>query len=158
MSDAYVIPRPWPEYAEEPFDPNLTFTVNGCITRHIATVLDERYIDEPVDSFPVGSIPPEECEVRHHVLVADVLRNQVTSLDLWWSRFFRETERYRMSLEAFSNLEALCSRSREHRAAFLRIANGVVHQKHLRAELRRTVERADARADGAGKAFDPAYN
>lgn len=140
-----TIPRSPSEYAQEPFDPNLTFKVDGRTTRHVGTPLDEEYVTEPVDSFQVGSLPPEEREVRDHLIAAVLLRDRVSALDFLCSQFFGETESYRVSRQAFAKLEALCSRSREHRAAFLRMANGAMLPKHVRAELKRMVERADAR-------------
>lgn len=140
-----AIPKSPSYYAQEPFDPNLTFTVDGRTTRHVATPLDEKYITEPIHSFQVGSVPPEEREVRDHVIVAALLVEQMTGLDSWWSKFFTETERHRRTRLAFVKLEALCSRSREHRAAFLRISGGRTLPKYIRATLKRMVERYDAR-------------
>jgi hypothetical protein len=141
-----AIPRPSWEYAQEPFDASLTFTCDGQLTRHMATALDERYVTEPLDSFIVGSIPPEEREVRDHLIAASLLRGRVSTLDFWWSQLARETKSYRASREAFAKLESLCSISREHRAAFIRMGNGESLPQFIRAELLRMVKRADARA------------
>lgn len=142
---AGAIPRPSWEYAQEPFDPSLTFMQDGQRTRHMDTPLDERYVTEPFDRFAVGSIPPEEREVRDHVIASALMRSRVTTLEFWWSQFVRQTDNYRASLEAFTKLEALCSRSREHRAAFIRMGNGETLPKFIRAELLRMVARTDAR-------------
>ncbi|WP_244142334.1 hypothetical protein [Burkholderia vietnamiensis] len=111
------------------------------------TPLDERYVTEPFDRFAVGSIPPEEREVRDHVIASALLRRRVTTLEFWWSQFVRQTDNYRASLEAFTKLEALCSRSREHRAAFVRMGNGETLPKFIRAELLRMVARTDTRGN-----------
>lgn len=140
-----AIPRPSWEYAQEPFDPDLTFNVGGRTTRHMATPLDEEYITEPIDWVRVGAIPPEEREVRDHVIVAVFLRERVSTLDSCLSLIFRETKSYRVSREAFAKLEALCSRSRAHRAAFLRMAGGVTLPEHVRDELSKMVKRTDTR-------------
>lgn len=146
---AGAIPRPSWEYAQEPFDPSLTFMQDGQRTRHMDTPLDERYVTEPFDSFAVGSIPPEEREVRDHLIAAALLRRRVSTLEFWWSQFVRQTESYRTSSDAFAKLEALCSSSREHRAAFIRMGNGETLPKFIRAELLRMVARTDARANAA---------
>jgi hypothetical protein len=118
---------------------------DGQRTRHMDTPLDERYVTEPFDHFAVGSIPPEEREVRDHLIAAALLRRRVSTFEFWWSQFVRQTESYRTSCEAFAKLEALCSRSREHRAAFIRMGNGETLPKFIRAELLRVVARTDAR-------------
>lgn len=145
LSTGSAIPRSPSFYAQEPFDPDLTFEIDGRTTRHVTNPLDEQYVTEPLDSFQVGSLPPEEREVRDHTIVAALLRDRVSAFDFWWSLIFSETETYRASRVAFARLEALCHRSRAHRAAFLRIASGVTLPKHVRTELRRMVERTDAR-------------
>jgi len=137
------IPRPSAEYEQEPFDPTLTFVENGVTTRHIDSALAESYISEPITRFIARGIPPEEREVRDHILLAHALRSKVTKREFWWSQFFRETQRYTASREAFARLEALCAKSPEHRAAFLRMANGDVMPPGLRFELSRIVTRRD---------------
>lgn len=86
-----TIPRPSWEYAQEPFDASRTFTVEGQPTRHMHTPLDEQYITEPFDMYVVGCVPPEEREVRDHIIVATLMRKQVSAVDFWWSQIFRET-------------------------------------------------------------------
>lgn len=142
-----AIPRPSWEYGQEPFDPSLTFMCDGQRTRHMNTPLDERYVTEPFDHFAVGGIPPEEREVRDHLIVASFLRGRVSTLEFWWSQFVRQTKNYRTSCEAFAKLEAQCSSSREHRAAFIRMGNGETLPKFIRTELLRMVARSDARAN-----------
>lgn len=137
------IPRPPAEYEQEPFDPNLTFVVDGRTTRHIESPLAENYVSEPFDRFVTRGIPPEEREVRDHILLAHYLRTKVTKREFWWSQFFRETKSYKASREAFRRLEALCAKSPEHRAAFLRMANGEAMSPGLRFELRKIVKRRD---------------
>ena len=137
------IPRPPDEYQEEPFDPDLTFEVDGITTRHIESPLSENYVSEPIDRFVARGIPPEEREVRDHLLIAHYLRTKVTRPEFWWSQFFKESKRFMASREAFGKLEALCSKSPEHRAAFLRIANGEAMPPGIRSELRRIVLRKD---------------
>lgn len=136
-------PRPSWWYEKEPFDPNLTFVVDGLATRYMDSPCAEEYIFEPVDHFVSGGLPPEEREVRDHLLVAHLLRNRVTRFEFWWNQFFRETVHYKVCREAFKNLEALCARSPEHRAAFLRIANGDVFPPTIRLELSKIVRRRD---------------
>lgn len=136
-------PRPSWWYEKEPFDPNLTFVVNGLATRYMDSPCDEKYIFEPADRFVPGGLPPEEREVRDHLLVAHLLRTRVTRVEFWWSQIFRETVNFRVSRDAFKNLEALCARSPEHRAAFLRMANGDVVPPPIRLELSKIVRRRD---------------
>lgn len=107
---------------------------------------------EPVDSFREGSLPPEECEVRDHLVAAAALRNAVSELSFWRSQFFRKTSGYTASEEAFARLEALCWRSREHRAAFLRLANGEVLPQYIRTDLKRMVERGECRSQPSAPA------
>lgn len=138
-----ISPRPSWWYEQEPFDPNLTFVINGLETRYIDSPCAEKYVFEPVDRFVSGGLPPAEREVRDHLLVAHLLRRRVTRLEFWWSQFFRETEKFRVCQEAFKNLESLCARSPEHRAAFLRMANGDAFPQTIRLELSKIVRRRD---------------
>lgn len=136
-------PRPSWWYEKEPFDPNFTFVIDGFATRYMDSPCSEKYTFEPVDRFVEAGLPPEDREVRDHLLVAQVLRNRVTRFGFWWSQFFRETVHFRACREAFKNLEALCARSPEHRAAFLRMANGDVFPPPIRLELKKIVRRCD---------------
>lgn len=145
-----AIPRPSEEYLEFPFDPSLRVRVDGQETPYMATPLDEVYTFEPIHAFAQGSLPPQECEVRDHLLLATLLRARVSVLDFWWSQFVRETESYRASSEAFRKLDDLCRRSMEHRASFLRLSNSLSIRMPIREELRKIV----ARADRAKKALD----
>jgi hypothetical protein len=144
MKTDLAIPRPSWEYAREPFDPNLTFTIDGQVTRYVSSPLDEHYVTEPLDSARVGGLPPEEWEVRDHLTAAAAFRRKVTARDFLWSQFFRATPRYEQSRLAFARLEALCKRSREHRAAFLRMGNGSVLPEYVRSALLRMVHRSDS--------------
>jgi len=137
------IPRDTADYQRHPFDPNLTFTVNGRTGRYMLTPLDEVYQNEPGDWVTVGSLPPEECEARDYITVAVLGRRQVSRLEFWWSQFFKPTRTYLLSLEAFQKLEVLASRSAEHRAAFLRISRCSNVPPHIKDELKRMVRRAD---------------
>lgn len=140
------IPRDTAEYLRHPFDPNLTFTVNGRTGRYMASPLDEVYLSDPGDCVCAGSLPPEECEVRDYLTVAAIRRRKVTRLEFWWSQLFKPTKAYQLSLEAFLKLEALASRSAEHRAAFLRISGcSNVPSQTIKDELKRMVRRADRR-------------
>ncbi|MPQ69337.1 hypothetical protein GC387_22285 [Pseudomonas sp. MWU12-2323] len=138
-----TIPRPSEEYFEFPFDPSLRVRVDNRKTPYMATPLDEAYTCEPGQTFAQGSLPPQECEVRDYLLLATLVRARVSTLDFWCSQFFRETESYKASSEAFKKLDDLCRRSMEHRAAFLRLSNGLSIPEPIRLELRKIVSRAD---------------
>lgn len=139
-----AIPRPSEWYAQEPFDLSLNFSdVDGNKLRYMATPLDETYAAEPGDHYEVGSIPPEEREVRDHLLLAVVLRGQVSSWEFWWSQFFGETKAYKASRNQFKKLDELCHQSREHRAAFCRLSKDSGIVRGLRMELTRIVDRCD---------------
>lgn len=137
------IPRPSKAYQEYPFDPSLTICVNGRQTRYVNGPLDEVYVCEPGEAVECGGLPPEEREVRDHLLIAVILRKRVTKLHFWWSQFFSHTEPYKASLAAFQKLEALAS-SAEHRAALLRLSNSKdAVPAIIRGELKRMVARTD---------------
>lgn len=141
-----TIPRPLSEYQKEPFDPDLTFKINGVTTRHMLTPLDETYVYEPRDRFVIGAIPPEEREVRDHMVVVGILRSRVMGLDVFFSKVFGEigeTPEIRALREATEKLDALASKSREHRAAFLRMAHGKEFSEESRSRIVDIVKRAD---------------
>ena len=118
--------------------------INGFVTRYMDSPCSEKYSFEPIDRFVAAGLPPEEREVRDHLLVAHVLRNRITTFEFWLSQFFRETANFRTCREAFKVLESLCARSPEHRAAFLRLANGNVLPPPIRLELKKIVRRFDS--------------
>lgn len=136
-------PRPSWWYEKEPFDPNLTVQIDGLVTRYMDSPRSEEYIFEPIDRFVERGLPPEEREVRDYLLVAHLLRTRVTGFEFWWSQLVRETEHYKKCRRAFKNLEALCGKSPEHRAAFLRMANGDVFPPKIRFELKKMVVHQD---------------
>jgi hypothetical protein len=109
----------------------------------MATPLDEVYQNEPGEHYVLGSLPPQECEVRDHIIIATVLHRRVSAVDLWLSKFFRTSETYQKSIDAFQKLEALASRSPEHRAAFLRISLCSNVSDSIKKELKQMVYRAD---------------
>jgi hypothetical protein len=143
METVDAIPRPSWWYQKEPFDPNFTFVIDGRVTRYMDSPIAEKYNFEPIDRFFAVGLPPEEREVRDHLLLAHTLRNRVTRWAFWWSQFFRETGNYKACRRAFNHLEVLCATSLEHRAAFLRMANGDVFPLGIRLELKKIVTRRD---------------
>lgn len=142
IKDCESIPRSPEWYAKEPFDPSIAAFRNnsGKISYFMRSALDETYVEEPGDDYLAGTIPPEEREVRDTLLVTILLRNQVSRFAFWWSQFVRPTGAYLASLESFEKLSALCARSREHRAAFCRLANSEGVTPALRRELKRIID------------------
>lgn len=138
-----MIPKPTAEYNRYPFDTSYTFTVDGGIGRYMSSPLDEVYEHEPGDQVAMGSLPPEEFEVRDHLLLACALRSRVSGFEFWWSQFLKPTEAYRKSAAAFERLGALAARSPEHRAAFVRLSRCSAVGKVIQLELTRMVNRAD---------------
>lgn len=139
------IPRDPEWYQRMPFDPSLVAFVDdeGNEKRYMNSPMDERYLEEPGDSFTLGTIPPEEIEVRDYLTVAILARRQVSGLEFWWSQFVRPTEHYRQAQRAQQSLHDVCRRSPQHRAAMCRIANSELTAKHLKKELRRIIDMTD---------------
>lgn len=141
------IPRRPESYQRMPFDPSQVAFVDdkGNEKRYMLSPLDERYLEEPGDSFTPGTIPPEEIEVRDYLTVSILARRQVSGFEFWWSQFFRPTERYRQAQRAQQSLHDVCRRSPQHRAAICRIANSEMTAKYLKKELRRIIAIVDER-------------
>ncbi|MYM92631.1 hypothetical protein [Duganella vulcania] len=133
------------EYAKEPFDPSVVaFKDNdGRTWRYMNTPLDETYLAEPIDHFLVGTIPPEEREIRDTLVAATVMRRQVSIFQFWWSQFFKPTKAYLRSREYFRRLDQLCGRTPEHRAAFCRLATSKRLPPFICADLKRIVTKHD---------------
>lgn len=146
IEDCEAIPRPPEWYAKEPFDHSITFRdYEGKEHRYMHSPLDEVYAVEPGDFYQAGTIPPEEREVRDTLLATIAFRNRVSWFEFWWSQFITPTKAYRVSLEYFQKLDALCARSREHRAAFCRLSKNERIAPGLRLELKRIVDVRDKR-------------
>ncbi len=145
IENCEAIPRSPEWYAQATFDSSLVaFRDNeGMEHRYMITPLDEIYANEPGDSYRLGTIPPEEREVRDTLLVAVALRQRVSWLDFWWSQFAKPTKAYRASLECFRKLHALCASSREYRAAFCRLSKSDQIDPGLCRELKRIVDICD---------------
>lgn len=141
------IPREPGWYAQEPFDPSLVAFRDdkGTEYRFMHSPLDEIYATEPGDSYGIGTIPPEEREVRDTLLATIAFRGRVSRFEFWWSQFVSPTESYRVSLDYFRKLNVLCERSREHRAAFCRLSSSESISPRLRLELRRIVAMCDSK-------------
>ena len=147
MDQDNSIPRSPQWYAREPFDPTVVaFRDNeGKEHRYMHTPLDEIYAAEPRGAAVVGSLPPEEREVRDTLLVTTLFRSRVSWLDILWSQLVRPTKAYQVSLDHFDKLDALCARSREYRAAFCRLSTSNTLAPGLRRELKRIVQISDQR-------------
>lgn len=140
------IPKEPEWYQRSPFDPTLVAFVDdeGHERRYMQTPMDECYLNEPPgDLVEVGTIPPEEFEVRDYLTVAILARRQVSGFEFWWSQFIRPTERYRQAQRAQKSLHDVCRRSPQHRAAICRIANSEMTAKYLKKELRRIIAMID---------------
>lgn len=136
-------------YALEPFNPSLVAfrDDSGAEHRYMLSALDEVYANEIGDSYAPGTIPPEEREVSDTLLVTVAFRDRVSTFEFWWSQFVRQTESYRVSLEWFRRLQALCEQSREHRAAFCRLSKSRNVPQALQQELKRIISICDQKAD-----------
>lgn len=140
-----MIPKTTADYHQHPFDPSYTFTVNGLTGRYMATPLDEVYLHEPGDHVTMGSLPPEEMEVRDYITLASVLSSRLPFIQVLWSHLAKPTDAFRKCDEAFKTLDALACQSPEHRAAFLRLSRCKKVRKEIQNELKRMVGRADRR-------------
>ncbi|MBG6083129.1 hypothetical protein [Rubrivivax gelatinosus] len=145
LEDFETMPRAPSWYAKEPFDPSvIAFRGNdGREWRYMNSPLDERYLAEPLGHFVLGSIPPEEREVRDTLVAAAFARRRVSTFQFWWSQIFGPTESYRVCLVYFRRLNQLCGCSREHRAAFCRLSNSDSTPPFIRRELKRIVDLCD---------------
>lgn len=140
-----MIPKTTAEYHQHPFDPSYTFTVKGRTGRYMATPLDEVYLHEPGDHVAMGSLPPEEMEVRDHIILASVLSSRLPFIQVLWSHLAKPTAAFRKCDAAFKKLDTLACQSPEHRAAFLRLSRCSKVRKEIQSDLKRMVNRADRR-------------
>lgn len=139
------IPRPSEWYREEPFDSTtIAFrTTDGVALKYINTPLDEEYLVPPGESYKVGTLPPEEREVRDMLLVTLLSRRHISVFNFWWSQFIKPTQSYLMCLENFKTLGELCGSSKEYRAAFCRLSKDPNIAPWLRNELTKIIHKTD---------------
>lgn len=140
------IPREQAWYRQWPFDSQLTFQdESGEHWRYMVAPTDERYLKEPRGHFVQGSLPPEEVEVRDHLLVVAMLRRRVGFFGMvrglllrWPSAEFVAAQR------AMAGIRQLCIQSREHRAALLRLGHAQSIPPVMRQQLLILVGDVDA--------------
>lgn len=136
-------PKDSSEYKQFPFNPELAFTVDGKRTRYLAHPLDETYTCDPEQFYAQGSLPPEECEVRDHLKMTAVLRSKVTRTAYLWSLLMEPTYWFKAYKEPDERMAKLCTRSMEHRSAFLRLSKSESLSPPTRVHLKKIVRRAD---------------
>jgi hypothetical protein len=140
------IPRESSWYQRHPFDASLTFqSEDGEHWRYLVTPTDERYLVEPRGTVPPGSLPPEEMEVRDHILAMAMLRRQVGFWGMVRGLLLRmPSEDFRAAQRAFARLRQLCLQSREHRAALLRLGHALSTPPAMAQQLLIMVRDVDA--------------
>lgn len=141
-----AIPRDQSWYQQWPFDATLTFRdAAGDHWRYMVTPTDERYLKEPQGHFVQGSLPPEEVEVRDHLLVVAMLRRRVGILGMVRSLLLRwPSTEFIAAQRAMVGLRQLCIQSREHRAALLRLGHAQSIPPVMRQQLLILVGDVDA--------------
>lgn len=140
------IPREASWYQRHPFDASLTFqSEDGEHWRYLVTPTDERYLVEPKGAIQPGSLPPEEMEVRDHILAMAVLRRRVGFWGMVRGLLLRvPSEEFMAAQRAFARLRQLCMQSREHRAALLRLGHASTTPPAMAQQLQIMVREFDA--------------
>lgn len=147
------VPRHADWYRQFPFNSALTFAQeDGTHWRYVVTPTDEQYLVDPTGWIQVGFLPPEEMEVRDYLLALVLLRSRVSKWDMVKALLLRwPSQTFIAHQAAFRSLFGLCERSREHRAAFLRLSKSQSLPPGIRGQLASIVCHCDlsARRDAA---------
>lgn len=114
------MPSEW--YRQIPFDPDITFSVSGQLTRHVNHPLDETYVTDVGFSYVDGSLPPEDREVRDHLINIVLRETTFRGHDTSGDRSVSKSDKKAAFHKAWSDLESLASKAGEYRAAMMRLS------------------------------------